>query len=174
MSKIVASTVMNGAIKLFDKVNNKCNELIALKGKDCATVFPNTAYYAPFIFALTGVKIQKALDIEKFLDYIKHLLHPTPLDVNWLPYLGNALDCGIATLMLEELLMLMKYTSGEEPQKGYEGFLSDTQMRTLGVQLVDGRMPGFAAIIGACENSKTAVKIVQIIAGEKHLNIFKR
>lgn len=66
MSKIVASTVMNGALKLFERVNAKCNELISAKGKDCAAVFPNTAYYAPFIFALTGVKIQKAIDIENF------------------------------------------------------------------------------------------------------------
>ena len=31
---------------------------------------------------------------------------------------------------------------------GWQGFISDTILRELGIQLVDGRMPGFAAILG--------------------------
>ncbi|MDH5661840.1 MAG: acetyl-CoA decarbonylase/synthase complex subunit alpha/beta, partial [Elusimicrobiota bacterium] len=41
------------------------------------------------------------------------------------------------------------------------GFYTDTWMRSYGIQLVDGRMPGFAAILGAAPDSKTAVQIVR-------------
>src|SRR3990172_3856071 len=55
----------------------------------------------------------------------------------------------------------LRYLYGTEPQPGCNGFFTDTIMRTLGIQLVDGRMPGFAAILGAAPDSKIAVKIVR-------------
>ncbi len=161
MSKIVATAVINGTKELFQRVSDKYENILRNKGVEFNVAFPETAYYAPMIFALTGKKIQQLKDIGSFLDYLRTLIQQPPADVNWLPYLGDALDSGLTTLMLEEILMLLKYSEGTEPQSGYIGFLSDTQMRTLGIQLVDGRMPGFAAIIGAPKDSKMAVKIVR-------------
>jgi acetyl-CoA synthase len=44
-------------------------------------------------------------------------------------------------------------------------------MRTLGIQLVDGRMPGFAAILGAAPDNKTAVEIIRQLQ-ERNILIF--
>ncbi len=41
------------------------------------------------------------------------------------------------------------------------GPIDDIQLRSWGIQLVDGRMPGFAAIVGAAKNNEVAVKIVR-------------
>ncbi|MCB4791231.1 MAG: CO dehydrogenase/CO-methylating acetyl-CoA synthase complex subunit beta [Elusimicrobia bacterium] len=171
MSKIVATAVMSGAAKILADVKEKYKVILNAKGPEFETVFPGTAYYLPMIFALTGVKIQKLKDIGNFLSYAEKLIHNPPLEKNWLPYLGDALDSGLSTLMLEEILMMLKYIEGTEPKEGYLGFLSDTQMRTLGIQLVDGRMPGFAAILGAPKDAKAAVKIVRELQ-EKSILIF--
>ena len=109
MSKTVATAVMNGAGQLFKIVSEKYKEILQAKGSETEVVFPNTAYHAPMIFALTGTKIQKLKDIESFLAYIGKLIHQPPINVNWLPYLGDALDSGLGTLMLEEILMLLRY-----------------------------------------------------------------
>jgi acetyl-CoA synthase len=41
------------------------------------------------------------------------------------------------------------------------GPIDDIQLRTWGIQLVDGRMPGFAAIVGAAKSNEVAVQIVR-------------
>jgi acetyl-CoA synthase len=41
------------------------------------------------------------------------------------------------------------------------GAIDDIQLRSWGIQLVDGRMPGFAAIVGAAKSNEVAVKIVR-------------
>jgi acetyl-CoA synthase len=57
--------------------------------------------------------------------------------------------------------MVLRYLYEQEPQPGCNGFFTDTILRTLGIQLVDGRMPGFAAILGAAPDSDTAVRVVR-------------
>jgi len=41
------------------------------------------------------------------------------------------------------------------------GPIDDIQLRAWGIQLVDGRMPGFAAIVGAARSNEAAVSIVR-------------
>jgi acetyl-CoA synthase len=41
------------------------------------------------------------------------------------------------------------------------GPIDDIQLRSWGIQLVDGRMPGFAAIVGCARSNEVAVKIVR-------------
>src|SRR4030042_890650 len=72
---------------------------------------------------------------------------------------GDALAAVSRTHLAEEIIVALRYLEGEEPQPACNGFFSDTILRTLGIQLVDGRMPGFAAILGAAPDNKTAVDI---------------
>jgi acetyl-CoA synthase len=105
------------------------------------------------------------------------MLHQEPEEHIWKPYLGEALDSGMATLFAEEIILALRYIHGLEPavdpETGYvyNGFITDTIQRNLGIQLVDGRMPGFAAIIGAAPDDDTAVKIVRELQ-EKNILIF--
>src|SRR5512136_2712064 len=41
------------------------------------------------------------------------------------------------------------------------GPIDDIQLRSWGIQLVDGRMPGFAAVVGCAKSNEVAVKIVR-------------
>src|SRR3990170_9003827 len=51
--------------------------------------------------------------------------------------------------------------NGHGPDGHLNGPIDDVQLRTWGIQLVDGRMPGFAAIVGCAKSNEVAVKIVR-------------
>lgn len=161
MSKIVATAAIRGAHKIVAECESFLDRAIREKGKEAKVEFPETAYFLPMIYALLGEEVKQVGDMEPILKYTKGLLHEVPSEAVWLPYLGHTLDAGIATLFAEEMIVALRYLYGTEPQKDCNGFFTDTIMRTLGIQLVDGRMPGFAAILGAAPDSKTAVKIVR-------------
>lgn len=161
MSKIVASAAIRGAKKIAREAETFLNKAIQEKGKDAKVGFPETAFYLPMAYALLGLEIKTLNDMIPVLEHVKSLLHDEPSESLWLPYLGNTLDSGIATLLAEELIVALRYLYGQEPQPDCVGFYTDTWMRSYGIQLVDGRMPGFAAILGAAPDNKTAVEIVR-------------
>ena len=132
------------------------------KGKDEAVAYPNTAYYLPIMYLFLGQKVEKLGDLEESLQEAQKLLRPVPTDELWLPYLGDALDCGVATLIAEETIESLKYVVGPNPVDGiWLGFTDDSVLRTQGIKLVDGRMPGFAAIVGCAPTNQEAVDLVR-------------
>lgn len=161
MSKIVAAAAIRGATKVAKEAEDFFNLALKEKGKDTKVEFPETAFFFPMAYALLGAEVKTVGEIEPVLAHVKKLIHGEPTEKLWLPYLGDALDSGIATLLSEEIIVALRYLYGQEPQPDCNGFFTDTIMRTLGIQLVDGRMPGFAAILGAAPDNKTAVNIVR-------------
>ncbi|MBM3251638.1 MAG: CO dehydrogenase/CO-methylating acetyl-CoA synthase complex subunit beta [Candidatus Omnitrophica bacterium] len=171
MSKLVAQAVIRGAHQIFKEAETKLNKAIQEKGESQKIEFPGTAFYLPMANALMAKEAKNLKDAKEILAHAKSLLPEVPSDKIWLPYLGGALDAGIATLLCEEIIMVLRYLYKEEPQADCEGFFSDTILRSLGIQLVDGRMPGFAAILGAAQDNKTAVEIVRQLQ-ERNILIF--
>jgi len=161
MSKIVAGAAIRGARRLFTEAKSSWESAVKEKGGDCEVAFPNTAFYFPMAYSLMGLEVKKLKDVQPVLEEAESLLKKEPSEGLWLPYLGDALDSGVAALFCEEIICALRYLYGHEPQSDCEGFFSDTILRSLGIQLVDGRMPGFAAILGAAPDSKTAVTIVR-------------
>jgi len=161
MSKLIASAVIRGSNKIIKDAEDMLNKAIKEKGKDAKVEFPETAFCLPMAYALLGVEVKTLGEMVPVLEHAKGLLHEEPSLELWLPYLGDALDSGVATLFAEEIIVALRYLYGTEPQPDCVGFFTDTILRTLGIQLVDGRMPGFAAILGAAPDNKTAVEIVR-------------
>ncbi|MCX6998202.1 MAG: CO dehydrogenase/CO-methylating acetyl-CoA synthase complex subunit beta, partial [Kiritimatiellaeota bacterium] len=161
MSKIIASAAIRGAHAIYAQTADLYAKACQEQGAQTPVGFPDTAYYLPMAHALLGLNIENLGQMRPVLDHARELLGPAPSENLWFPYLGTALDAGIATLLCEELIMALRYLHAQEPQPDCNGFFTDTILRTLGIQLVDGRMPGFAAILGAAPDSKTAVKIVR-------------
>ncbi|MFH1867329.1 MAG: LAGLIDADG family homing endonuclease, partial [Candidatus Omnitrophota bacterium] len=152
---------IKGARELVTEAEKSLLKAIEEKGKDQVIEFPETAFFLPMANALLGAEVRTLNDALPVLKEAKSLLHDAPSEGLWLPYLGDALDSGIAALLAEEIICVLRYLYGKEPQADCNGFFSDTILRTLGIQLVDGRMPGFAAILGAAPDNKTAVDIVR-------------
>lgn len=161
MSKFVAGCVIRGAKAVASEAENFLNKAVKEKGPDTKIGFPETAFFLPIANALLALEIKTLGETQKLLEYAKQLLPEVPQDKHWLPYLGDALDAGISTLLCEEIITALRYLYEQEPQADCNGFFTDTILRSLGIQLVDGRMPGFAAILGAAPNNEIAVSIVR-------------
>ncbi|MCM8780951.1 MAG: acetyl-CoA decarbonylase/synthase complex subunit alpha/beta, partial [Candidatus Omnitrophica bacterium] len=161
MSKIVATAVIRGAKQIFNEAKDFLDRAIKERGSQQKIGFPETAFYLPMANALLGTKVETLQDAYVVLEHAGSLLPGLPSQKVWLPYLGDALNAGIATLFCEEIVMALRYLYGQEPQQDCQGFFTDTIMRSLGIQLVDGRMPGFAAILGAAPDNQIAVEIVR-------------
>jgi acetyl-CoA synthase len=177
MSKLIASAAIRGSHILVKQSEEMLKNTIVEKGDSFTFEFPDTAYYLPMIYAMTGFPVKTLSDMKVALGMAKELLHPEPEEHLWKPYLGEALDSGMATLFAEEIIMALRYINGLEPVTDpdtgyvYNGFITDTIQRNLGIQLVDGTMPGFAAIIGAAPDDDTAVKIIRELQ-EKNILTF--
>ncbi len=172
MSKIIATSAIKGAHKIFKRAEETLKECIGKHGRDQKIEFPDTGYYLPIIYSMTGIKVEKLSDAEKVLDEAKKLLPSVPDEKLWLPYLGSTLDAGIATLWLEEIIEAIKYIDGPPPVNGiWLGAATDKIIRERGIEFVDGTAPGFAACVGACKESKTAVKIARELQ-EKNIYVF--
>jgi len=163
MSKIVAAAAIRGSHAITKKAEEMLNAAIAARGEDCPIEFPETAFYFPMAYALLGEEVRRLGDVKRVFEICKTLLSEEPTDSLWLPYLPATLDAGIATLLAEEIVEGLRYLEGTEPQEGWHGFISDTILRTLGIQLVDGRLPGFAAVIGAGPDVETTVNVIREI-----------
>ncbi len=185
MSRYIASRAIRGAHLLVNEADALLAKTIAEYGADAPVAFPNTAYYLPTINGMMGLQVETVGQLQPVLTHARGLLHPMPADCRWMPYLGETLDSGMATLFAAEAIEAMRFVRATEPQRipgftmtggsftspdaakgdGANGFLNgpidDVQLRSWGIALVDGRMPGFAAIVGCAKSNEVAVKIVR-------------
>jgi len=172
MSKIIASAAIRGAHKITEQAEDILARAIKEKGEDCRVEFPNTGYYIPIIYSMTGRAVEKLADFKEAMDEIKGLLPPPVDDDLWVPYLGQALDAGMATLFAEEIIEACKYLIGPNPVNDiWLGAADDVILRERGIQFVDGTAPGFAAIAGAAPDVETAVDIARKLQ-ERCLYVF--
>jgi len=161
MSKIIATAAIRGAHTLVSTAEEDLAKAIEKHGKDAALAYPNTAYYLPIMLLFLGQRVSKLGDLTESLQEAKNLLGEIPSKGVWLPYLGETLDSGVATLIAEEIIESLKYLE-DRPSNGiWLGFTTDNILRLQGIKLVDGRMPGFVAIAGATEKNEDAVQLVR-------------
>ncbi len=180
MSKIIASAAIRGAHKIVGRVDDKIKEAIDKFGPNQEVAFPNTGYYLPIIYGMTGEKVEKLSDMEKIIGITKDLLPAPVREKTHLPYLGPVLDAGMATFFAEEMEEAIRYIEdpkcyvpGEDPtdENIWLGAADDVIMRKRGVEFVDGTAPGFAAILGGPEDPEVAEKIALELQ-EKNLYVF--
>ncbi len=172
MSKIIASAAIRGAYKIAEQAEEILSKAIKEKGDDCRVEFPNTGYYMPIIYSMTGRSVKTLADFEEVLKEVKDLLPPHVDEELWVPYLGHALDAGMATLFAEEIIEGCKYLIGPNPVDGiWLGAADDLILRERGIQFVDGTAPGFAAVVGAAPDVETAVTIARKLQ-ERFLYVF--
>jgi acetyl-CoA synthase len=172
MSKLVAFAGIQGGYKVVSQVEGEYRN--ALESYDASTKigFPNTAYYLPVIYSLTGMKVETLEDLKAPLEFARSLLPPHIKLKNYLPYLGPLLDAGMAGIFayeIKEALRILRepdfYIAQEDPDieagKLWVGPADDTILRKRGVEFVDGSAPGFAACVGALPDAETAKMIVE-------------
>jgi acetyl-CoA synthase len=172
MSKLVAFAAIQGGYKVVSQVEGEYAKALETFNADTKVGFPNTAYYLPVIYSLTGMKVETLEDLKKPLDFARGLLPPHIKGKNHLPYLGPLLDAGMAAIFAYEIKEALRsindpdfYIAQEDPDiengKLWVGPADDTILRKRGVEFVDGSAPGFAAMVGAAPNKEIAKMIVE-------------
>ncbi len=169
----IAGGVARGVRRYYDLATSRYEEALASMDASTTVEFPNTGYYLPVIYGITGHVVEKLEDIQWVLDEAEKLIPPEPSPKMWLPYLGETLDGGMAALWLAEIIEALKYVGvGPSPTEGiWLGFADDVIMRQRGVEFVDGSAPGFAAVTGAAPDVETAVALAREMQG-KYLYVF--
>ncbi|MEA4965464.1 MAG: acetyl-CoA decarbonylase/synthase complex subunit alpha/beta [Oscillospiraceae bacterium] len=131
-------------------------DAIAKYGAEKAIAFPSTAYFFPTIYAATGVKVKTLGDLTACVGVLKSLI--TNQDD-----LGQALNAGLATAVGAEILEGLKYVEGGNPYANDSGigFVTDPIIRSLGVPLVTGDIPGVAVVLGSAEDPAAVAQVVK-------------
>ena len=132
------------------------NDAIAKHGADTPVAFPDTAYFFPTIYAATGVKVKTLGDLPACVGVLKSLI--TNQDD-----IGAALNAGLATAVGAEIIEGLKYVGGGDPyaEDSGIGFVPDPIIRSLGVPLVTGDIPGVAVVLGKADNAEDVAKVVK-------------
>jgi acetyl-CoA synthase len=172
VSKLICGSAIDGAAEWVAKADGILSSAIKAKGETAHVGFPSTAYYLPVIYSFTGEKMETLADLRRMLAHTKGLLSERPSEKVWLPYLGKALDAGVAALFACEIIEACKYLIGPNPIDGiWLGAANDVIMRERGIEFVDGTAPGFAAVTGAAPTNAIAVKIARELQ-ERNLYVF--
>ena len=132
------------------------NDAIAKHGADTPVAFPDTAYFFPTIYAATGVKVKTLGDLPACVGVLKSLI--TNQDD-----IGAALNAGLATAVGAEIIEGLKYVGGGDPyaEDSGIGFVPDPIIRSLGVPLVTGDIPGVAVVLGKADDAGDVAKVVK-------------
>ncbi len=172
MSKLIAFAAIQGGYKVVSEVEGELRQALETYNADTKVEFPNTGYFLPVIYSLTGLEVRTIEDLKKPLEFARGLLPPHVKGKNHLPFLGPLLDAGMAGILayeIKEALRIVRepdfYLPEEDPDiengKIWLGPADDTILRKRGVEFVDGSAPGFAAIVGAAPDPEIAKMIVE-------------
>ncbi|MGX8127090.1 acetyl-CoA decarbonylase/synthase complex subunit alpha/beta [Clostridioides difficile] len=130
-------------------------EAIEKNGKEHKVAFLDTAYSLPCIYAATGQKMNTLGDLEAALEVVKSLINRTHL-------LEHAFNAGLATALAAEVIEALKYSTMDAPySEPCAGHITDPIIRSLGVPLVTGDIPGVAVVLGECPDAESAAKVIK-------------
>ncbi|MBR0107391.1 MAG: CO dehydrogenase/CO-methylating acetyl-CoA synthase complex subunit beta, partial [Lachnospiraceae bacterium] len=153
---VLTDLIYGGSNAVAGLTEGAVNDAIAKYGADKPVAFPDTAYFFPTIFAATGVKVATLGDLPACVGVLKSLITNEE-------DLGQALNAGLATAVGAEILEGLKYVDGADPyaDEAGIGFVPDPIIRSLGVPLVTGDIPGVAVVLGEAENPADVVSVVK-------------
>ena len=153
---VLTDLIYGGSNAVAGLTEGAVNDAIAKYGADKAISFPDTAYYFPTIYAATGVKVKTLGDLVACVGVLKSLITNQE-------DLGQALNAGLATAVGAEILEGLKYVEGGNPYENESGigFVPDPIIRSLGVPLVTGDIPGVAVVLGKADDAADVIKVVK-------------
>ena len=147
--------VFGGNDAVYGLTEAAINSAIAQYGEDHAVSFPGTAYSLPCYYGVTGVKVETLGQLKEALGVVKTLMTREKR-------LHDAFMSGIATALCAEFIEVLKYIDGAEPYTApCYGHLPDAIVRSLGVPLVTGDIPGVPVILGKAPITQEAVDLVK-------------
>ena len=161
MADLLIQLGTKGTEAVLNATRQALDKAISQKGQNGKIEFPETNYYLPLINALLNIEVKTLGDCLLALTQAEALAKnqatSSGLIIN---SLGGVLNKGVATLICEEILAALAVLNQEHP-KGGIGFIPDNVLRSLGLQLVDGRISGIAVILGPAKDEQSAVDLIR-------------
>ena len=152
---VLTDLIYGGSNAVAGLTEGAVNDAIAKFGADKEIAFPDTAYFFPTIYAATGVKVKTLGDLTACVGVLKSLITNQE-------DLGQALNAGLATAVGAEIIEGLKYLEADPyANESGIGFVPDPIIRSLGVPLVTGDIPGVAVVLGKADNAEDVVKVVK-------------
>lgn len=153
---VLTDLIYAGSHAVAGLTEGAVNDAIAKHGADTPVAFPNTAYFFPTIYAATGVKVKTLGDLPACVGVLKSLITDQE-------DLGQALNAGLATAVGAEIIEGLKYVGGGDPYGAESGigFVPDPVIRSLGVPLVTGDIPGVAVVLGKADSAADVAAVVK-------------
>jgi len=153
---VLTDLIYGGSNAVAGLTEGAVNDAIAKYGEDKKVAMPDTAYFLPTIYAATGVKVTKLGDLPACVGVLKSLISNKE-------DLGEALNAGLATAVGAEIIEALKYVDNAEPYANDSGigFVPDPVIRSLGVPLVTGDIPGVAVVLGKADHAEDVVTVVK-------------
>ncbi|GFI11694.1 MAG: CO dehydrogenase/CO-methylating acetyl-CoA synthase complex subunit beta [Lachnospiraceae bacterium] len=153
---VLTDLIYGGSNAVAGLTENAVKEAIAKHGEDKKVAMPDTAYFLPTIYAATGVKVSKLGDLPACVGVLKSLITNKE-------DLGDALNAGLATAVGAEIIEALKYVESADPygEDSGIGFVPDPIIRSLGVPLVTGDIPGVAVVLGKADDAANVVDVVK-------------
>ncbi len=152
---VLTDLIYGGSNAVAGLVEGAVNDAIAKYGADKEIAFPDTAYCFPTIYAATGVKVKTLGDLPACVGVLKSLITNQE-------DLGQALNAGLATAVGAEIIEGLKYLEPDPyANDSGIGFVPDPIIRSLGVPLVTGDIPGVAVVLGKADNAANVVNVVK-------------
>ena len=152
---VLTDLIYGGSNAVAGLTEGAVNDAIAKYGADKTIAFPDTAYYFPTIYAATGVKVKTLGDLAACVGVLKSLITNQE-------DLGQALNAGLATAVGAEIIEGLKYLEAEPyANESGIGFVPDPIIRSLGVPLVTGDIPGVAVVLGKADNAADVAAVVK-------------
>ncbi len=152
---VLTDLIYGGSNAVAGLTEGAVNDAIAKYGADKEIAFPDTAYYFPTIYAATGVKVKTLGDLTACVGVLKSLITNQE-------DLGQALNAGLATAVGAEIIEGLKYLEADPyANDSGIGFVPDPIIRSLGVPLVTGDIPGVAVVLGKADNAEDVVNVVK-------------
>ena len=152
---VLTDLIYGGSNAVAGLTEGAVNAAIEKYGADKEIAFPDTAYYFPTIYAATGVKVKTLGDLTACVGVLKSLITNQE-------DLGQALNAGLATAVGAEIIEGLKYLEAEPyANETGIGFVPDPIIRSLGVPLVTGDIPGVAVVLGKSENAADVINVVK-------------
>ena len=152
---VLTDLIYGGSNAVAGLTEGAVNDAIAKYGADKEIAFPDTAYCFPTIYAATGVKVKTLGDLTACVGVLKSLITNQE-------DLGQALNAGLATAVGAEIIEGLKYLEADPyANESGIGFVPDPIIRSLGVPLVTGDIPGVAVVLGKADNAADVVNVVK-------------
>ncbi|MDD5131011.1 MAG: hypothetical protein PHS66_08215, partial [Candidatus Omnitrophica bacterium] len=183
MPELLTELGVKGTQGVLNLTRQSLENAISQKGLDAKVGFPETNYYLPLINALLNMEVKNLQDCRAAFVQAEALADNRAASSGLIiAGADSLLNQGVAVLICEEILAVLAVLNQEHPKEGI-GFIPDKILRSLGLQLVDGRISGIAVILGPAKDEQSAAglirdfqskSIVSLLAGNAGGNTFRQ